>query len=359
MNFYKNIFITVLFFITLQSVRGQNVSTQEYINQYKDLAISEMKRTGIPAAIKLAQGILESGSGNSRLALISNNHFGIKCKSEWTGDRVFYNDDAKGECFRKYNSVAESFIDHSNFLKERDHYASLFLLDPTDYTAWAKGLKKAGYATSTTYPERLIKVIEDNNLQEFSLLTLNQPSINSEIKDKIIEVSAKDSVAKLLEIEVAIETEIDSTSEDETEVKDLQTDSSNSSIYPNGLFSINNTKVVYLKKGVSLFAIANKYNISFKNILDFNHLESEEILNQDQLIFLEKKSKKGITDFHIVKENETLYHISQIEAVRLDSILEYNKISKDDIPEIGEKIYLKSVALKKPKLKTAHNSTIK
>ena len=119
-----------------------------YIEQYKDLAIAEMIRTGIPASITLAQGILETGYGQSDLAQYANNHFGIKCKTEWTGEKMYHDDDAKGECFRKYASVEDSYKDHSDFLANRPHYAFLFKLDPTDYQAWAHGLKKAGYATN-------------------------------------------------------------------------------------------------------------------------------------------------------------------------------------------------------------------
>lgn len=143
-----------------------------YINEYKDLAVFEMIRTGIPASITLAQGIHESGAGNSELAAASNNHFGIKCKSNWTGETVQHDDDSKGECFRKYPTVAESYKDHSDFLKNSSRYAFLFDLDPADYTQWANGLKKAGYATNPKYPQALIKLIEDYCLQEYTEIAL-------------------------------------------------------------------------------------------------------------------------------------------------------------------------------------------
>lgn len=169
----KKIILAICLLVSL-SVRAQKQSVEAYINTYKELAITEMLRTGVPASIKLAQGILESQSGESDLAKKSNNHFGIKCKTEWTGDKTYHDDDERGECFRVYPSVADSYKDHSDFLRSRPHYAFLFQLDPTDTEAWARGLKKAGYATSTTYPQRLLKVINDYQLQQYSLLALER-----------------------------------------------------------------------------------------------------------------------------------------------------------------------------------------
>jgi flagellum-specific peptidoglycan hydrolase FlgJ len=143
----------------------------EYIFLYKEIAIQEMKRCGIPASIKLAQGILESGFGNSNLAKKSNNHFGIKCKNEWKGKKVYHTDDLPNECFRKYDSVIESYIDHSDFLRNRKHYEFLFSLDPLDYKSWAYGLKKAGYATNPKYAENLIRIIEEYNLNQYSIIS--------------------------------------------------------------------------------------------------------------------------------------------------------------------------------------------
>jgi flagellum-specific peptidoglycan hydrolase FlgJ len=147
---------------------------QTYINNYKDLAIAEMLRSGIPASITLAQGIYESTAGTSELVLSSNNHFGIKCNNTWTGESVKHDDDLRNECFRKYPCAEDSYKDHSDFLRYRPRYAFLFNIDPTDYKGWAKGLKKAGYATSPKYPQSLIKLIEDYNLQEYTLQALQQ-----------------------------------------------------------------------------------------------------------------------------------------------------------------------------------------
>src|SRR5215470_3159303 len=145
-----------------------------YIASYKDLAIEEMQRTGIPAAITLAQGIHETEAGTSVLVKKSNNHFGIKCKDEWRGQSVSHDDDARGECFRKYPAPEDSYRDHSDFLKNRPNYASLFKLDPTDYQGWAYGLKKAGYATNPKYAQILIKLIQDYNLEDYTLIAMGK-----------------------------------------------------------------------------------------------------------------------------------------------------------------------------------------
>jgi LysM repeat protein len=161
-------FAFLFFFIIPLSTKAQKTATLIYIDQYKDIAISEMKRTGIPASITLAQGIIESNSGESNLALNYKNHFGIKCKSDWKGETTYQDDDAKQECFRVYPNSNASYIDHSNFLKTRPNYAPLFELDPVDDSAWAYGLKKAGYATASDYPKKLLKVINDFELSQYN-----------------------------------------------------------------------------------------------------------------------------------------------------------------------------------------------
>ena len=156
----------VLFLLLFSfQLSAQNLTRNEYIDKYKDEAIYQMKKYKIPASITLAQGILESGDGNSELAKKSNNHFGIKCHSDWEGERVYHDDDKKNECFRKYNKVRDSYDDHSEFLL-RPRYASLFEYALTDYKSWAKGLKKAGYATNPNYAKHLIKIIEENELHK-------------------------------------------------------------------------------------------------------------------------------------------------------------------------------------------------
>ena len=152
--------------ISTNSAFGQEISRKEYIEKYSSLAVKQMHQYKIPASITLAQGILESNNGNSRLALKANNHFGIKCHG-WEGEKIFADDDKKHECFRNYKNVLESFVDHSLFLNKHKRYEFLFNYKITDYKSWAKGLKKAGYATNNKYPELLIKIIEENKLYQF------------------------------------------------------------------------------------------------------------------------------------------------------------------------------------------------
>lgn len=165
-------------------VTNDNVSN--YVLQYKDIAMSNMKNYGIPASIILAQGILESGAGRGDLAVSANNHFGIKCHSDWTGDSVKHDDDSSQECFRKYNKVAESYRDHALFLKGKGRYASLFELDKDDYEAWAKGLRKAGYATDPKYPDKLISYIERYNLAQYDAQVLGNKRVSKESRNTSI-----------------------------------------------------------------------------------------------------------------------------------------------------------------------------
>ena len=321
-------------------VQAQKEKAEAYINTYKELAIAEMLRTGVPASIKLAQGILESQSGESELAKTSNNHFGIKCKTEWTGARTYHDDDEKGECFRVYASVEESYRDHSDFLKNRPYYADLFKLDPADYEAWAKGLKKAGYATSPTYPQQLLKVINDYNLQQYSLEAIARKKngityYNSTPVQQ--QPAAKPVVASPAYTAANTPTQVKQEPAAETPKATKTT------VFPQGIFTINHSKVIYATGGTSLLAIAGQYDIPLSKLLEYNELPQMDVLDTDRLIFIEKKLKKGATDFHLVASGETLHDISQLEGVRLENILEYNSLTKGSTLSAGEKIYLRSV----------------
>ena len=168
MIFSKKAIFALIFSAIVCSVADSWAQTrltkEEYIDRYKEIAIDHMERYGIPASITMAQGILESDSGNSNLARRSNNHFGIKCKKDWKGAKVYHTDDAPNECFRKYDSVEDSYEDHAEFLDNSPRYDSLFAYPSNDYRSWARGLKAAGYATAPDYAQRLIKIIEDNKL---------------------------------------------------------------------------------------------------------------------------------------------------------------------------------------------------
>ncbi|MGZ5286680.1 MAG: glycoside hydrolase family 73 protein, partial [Flavisolibacter sp.] len=234
----KQAFLLLLFsaFLCIISFAQTSEIIKNYINTYKDIAIAEMQRTGVPAAITLAQGIHETGAGTSDLVRRSNNHFGIKCKSDWKGESVSHDDDARGECFRKYNDPFESYRDHSDFLKYRPYYAALFKLDPTDFEGWAYGLKKAGYATNPRYPQILIKLIKDYQLQDYTLIALNNKSV-----DELVWKQNE-------EMEIVLDRE-----ELPEEIPVITKE------YPSGIFRINETKVIYASKGTSFLKIASDH----------------------------------------------------------------------------------------------------
>lgn len=325
---------------------AQKEKTAAYIEQYKEIAIQEMIRSGVPAAITLAQGVLESQSGESVLVKKSNNHFGIKCKVEWTGAKTYHDDDARGECFRVYTTAEESYKDHSDFLRTRAHYAFLFSLDPTNYEAWAYGLKKAGYATAPTYPQKLIKVINDYQLNQFNYIALARlKESTDQINNKIIPVkidTLETTAIATTEEKIAIEQKeeiVDATAISSTNI--TQPINGITINYPIGIFTINQTKVIYTKAGTSLLSLANQYDITLSKLLAFNEMGDIDILNTDQLIFLERKQKKGLTEYHVVKTGESLIQIAQSTGVRLENILQYNNLGKDIVPTVGTKIYLR------------------
>ncbi|HMU73245.1 MAG TPA: glucosaminidase domain-containing protein [Ferruginibacter sp.] len=242
----------ILFTCCFLHVRAQErITIEEYVARFRDIAVSEMKRSGVPAAITLAQGILESENGNSELVKKSNNHFGIKCKSTWAGDSVNHDDDAEGECFRAYANAEDSYRDHSNFLKGNQRYASLFNLNPEDYKAWARGLKKAGYATNPRYPDLLIKYIEQYNLQQYTLVALNKMTAP--------DMMAADTMRSATPAETV------SNPSTPTNTESIPADAGR-------IISINKIKCVYAARGTSLLALATKHNINLNRLMEFNDL---------------------------------------------------------------------------------------
>jgi LysM repeat protein len=301
---------------------SQKISKEQYIQTYKDFAIREMKRMGVPAAITLAQGILETESGNSDLVKKSNNHFGIKCKSSWTAGGVSHDDDAIGECFRTYKDAEGSYRDHSNYLRGNQRYGFLFKLDPKDYKAWAYGLKKAGYATNPRYPDMLIKHIEENNLHQYTMLAVNDipffdaSKYQSDPEEKAFAEIVKgkgSSTIQPINVAYTVKEKID----------------------------INGSKAIYETQGRSLLAIATENNINLNKLLEYNDLENDGLLQADQYIFLEKKSKEGNKDFYIVQNNESIYDVAQKNGIRLQSIYEYNNLKADKKIYAGSKLKLK------------------
>ena len=331
----KTVFVMVLVLAAGIATAQRSEVVYEYINTYKQLAIDEMIRTGVPASITLAQGIHETEAGKSDLVTRSNNHFGIKCKTGWQGEKVYHDDDARGECFRSYASAEDSYKDHSNFLKNGQRYAFLFDLDPTDYQAWAYGLKKAGYATNVKYSQLLIKLIEDYNLHQYTLIALGRISPSEEI------FAGNSKTGVVLKKEEGLSGPALSQEEDEV----VETTN-----YPNGIFEINRSKVLYAKAGSSLLSIAEQNDISIGRLLDFNDLDQEDVLIKGQLIFLQRKRRQGASDIHIAKPGESMYDIAQAEGIRLENLLKYNGLQAFQKPAPGEQIYLQREAPQRPAL---------
>ncbi|MFZ9877008.1 MAG: glycoside hydrolase family 73 protein [Chitinophagaceae bacterium] len=273
---------------------------QQYIDQYKDLAIAEMKRTGVPASIKLAQGIHETMAGKSELVQKSNNHFGIKCKTGWNGPSVRHTDDARNECFRKYATAIESYRDHSNFLKSSPRYASLFELDPTDYEAWAKGLKSAGYATNPVYSQTLVRLIEEYDLQQYSMLALGYeteeedsievpvvPLINvaPATNESTIPADSKDDATVSLPKAEEKKTE---SAENVKEVTEMASSIKSSRQYPSGVFKEEGVKAVYITAGTPFLVIAEQYKVPLAKLFEWNNLIPSTEARISQVIYLER-----------------------------------------------------------------------
>lgn len=283
------------------AVFSQKMTRSEYIMFYKDLAVKEMQRTGIPASITLAQGILESGDGNSTLATKGNNHFGIKCHRDWHGKKIYHDDDARNECFRKYKSAYESYRDHSDFLTSKPRYQFLFELETTDYKAWAKGLKKAGYATSRTYDKALIQLIEENQLYLYDdpKYTAKQGKENQEIK-------REENLSKEIHLN-------------------------------------NNIKYIFAKADDNIDIIAERYGKLPFEIARYNEVNRNAELTEGQMIYLQPKRNKAARglDYHVVKEGDTMHSISQIYGVKLKHLYSRNQMEEGSEPEVGQKLWLR------------------
>lgn len=314
----KTILAAVVFLLTLAGVA--DTPQQTYIKKYSALAVEEMYRTGVPASITLAQGLLESGNGLSRLATDGNNHFGIKCHNTWKGAKVYHDDDEKGECFRKYDSPEESFRDHSDFLRYRDRYKFLFDLELTDYKGWAYGLRKAGYATDPKYPEKLIRLIEDHSLYIYDSQKPEQKTFHEE--PVIPEPPAQIEQAKPL---TGRQREVFSFA------------------LSRQMYSQNGVPFVYATEGETYEDIARANRLFVKEILKFNDLKDPRELKAGEVVYLQKKKKraqKGLDKY--VSEGETgLWEISQRFAVRIDNICRLNGISRDHVLREGDILNLR------------------
>lgn len=314
----RKLFISFCFTSFALAVNAQRMTPQDYIAKFKEIAIEEMHRTGVPASITLAQGLLETESGNSDLLQRSNNHFGIKCKSDWQGESVSHTDDAPNECFRKYSSDRDSYADHSNFLRKSGRYSSLFTLAPTDYKGWAEGLKRAGYATNPRYPSILIGNIEQYQLYQYDMDVYDPSRVFAQglFKDSANETK------QLTMQPVAPKEEIVTATIDNSR-------------------KFNGLKAVFVNANTSLLAIATKAQISLGKLLEFNDLQKDGLLSEAQYIYLERKSKAGNKDFYVAGSRETLYDISQTNGVQLNLLAQYNDLIPEAAVKAGTKIKLR------------------
>jgi LysM repeat protein len=293
-------FITYSFLLLCAGVFAQKTMTpEEYIATYKDDAIKEMYLHKVPACITLAQGMLESGNGNSLLCRSANNHFGIKCHKEWSGETYTMNDDEDNECFRKYDNVLDSYSDHSLFLFSRSRYAELFQLPINDYKGWCYGLKKAGYATDPRYPERLIELIERYKLQDLNTIE-STPKQNFPSND-------------IIKSEMAIR----------------------------AVYRFNHIRFVIAKSNDSFYKIAHDFNLELDQLLEYNDLEKTDKLHYGQKIYIEKKRRKALEPYHVVQKNETLKSISQLHGIRLSMLCKKNRLKPGDKLKVGDVLYLR------------------
>lgn len=311
-----------------------------YIEQFKYWAMDEQVRTGVPASVSLAQGILETGSGKSELCKEANNHFGIKCKKEWTGDTYLHDDDKRHECFRKYKSAKDSYVDHSNFLTTRAHYEFLFSLEPTDYKAWCNGLRKAGYATNPKYAVRLIDLIEKYNLQQYTYEALEIAEENN-VTAEVIPSTDKTEEIKTVAAEPVTPR---MTQQLEQPVR--------RKVIFDKLMTKNGRQGFWARKGDYLLPEAVQYNIRYAKLLTINDLDDAPLYD-DMFIYLKRKAKKGDRSFYTVKPGETLHSISQNTGVQLKYLYIYNNLYDLEEPAVGEKVYLQTRSSATPRLRGA------
>lgn len=294
--------------VVLAQPSEPRMSKPEYIAKFKDHAIREMHVSGVPASITLAQGMLESDYGNSPLAKYANNHFGIKCHKGWDGPTFIQDDDEANECFRKYYSAYESYRDHSQFLRTRDRYASLFELKTTDFKGWAKGLKKAGYATNPKYADMLIKIIEVNNLSQYDLVVkLPEPEIAERV-EQIESVPVEVLSARRVEV------------------------------------SENNIKYVLAENGDTPTSIAEANGMGAWQVLKYNDLKKNDVVYPGDIVYLQPKRNNAMQDFHTVAAGETLRDISQRYGVKVKRILKMNGLPESYSPQSGDRLKLRKIS---------------
>ena len=336
-----------------------------YLNRYSTLAVNEMNRTGIPASITLAQGMLESNYGRSRLATEGNNHFGIKCHSNWTGRKIYHDDNRRGECFRAYGSVDESFRDHSDFLVNGSRYSELFSLSKTDYKGWARGLKKAGYATDPKYADLLIRKIEEYRLWAYDTGAPAQavavrPARSASVPSPGTVVSAPPATVKTqpavkdtaLVQPVTVQPSVKDPATVPTQTVPARTTEVRVEEEPIKVISLgtgrkvmenNNVEYVIVEEGDTFESLADRYQLLSWEITRYNDLTPGTTLKPGQVIYLQPKRSKAAQGFsvHTVVPGETMYEISQKYAVKLSDLFKMNLMDEGTECRPGQKVRLR------------------
>jgi LysM repeat protein len=311
----------LLFSVLSAKAEQQNHTTEDYIDLWKSAAIEQMHGHKIPASITLAQGILESGNGNSPLARQANNHFGIKCHVNWTGGTFYQDDDEANECFRSYVSAEESYRDHSLFLTSRPRYAGLFTLSMTDYEAWAHGLKSAGYATNPKYASLLITLIEKYQLHQYDLYPAPEK----------VEVLAVVTEAPVTNVTAVVSPQVNAEIElSETKHKVYETKKS--------------VHYVVVQKGDTYYRIAEEFNLGMWQLYKYNELGKRDVLKEGEIIYISPKSNKGSKGYnvHVCEKDMALREVSQLEGVKLEKLMAFNDmIDADKILPKGTKVILR------------------
>ena len=286
----------IIYHLSFSSAGAQvrwNQQFQDYIDEWSPVAIEEMNNYGIPASITLAQGLLESGAGSSELARKGNNHFGIKCHNGWTGPTVYFDDDQRNDCFRKYRNARESFEDHSKFLAGGQRYRSLFSLKVTDYKGWAHGLKKAGYATNPRYADHLIELIEVYKLYSYDSGKHPRP-----------------------------------TTQHPTSITQY--------------YTFNDRLYVLARRGDTFRTLAEETGISRRKLARYNERDKDDALVEGEIIWLEKKARKAPKEYknrpHVVQAGESMYSIAQYYGIRLKRLYKMNDLTPDYVPRVGDRL---------------------
>lgn len=329
----KLLIISLFIGLSAYAQHNQKSPQEIYIEQFATLAVEEMYRSGVPASITLAQGLLESRYGLSELAVKGNNHFGIKCHNNWTGKKIYYDDDAKGECFRKYPSPEQSYRDHSDFLRYRDRYKFLFDYKTTDYKSWANGLKKAGYATDPSYASKLIRIIEDYRLYEYD----DKPASFAKTDRKSRKESKRVTV-KVPDVLPPSPTEIEQTEAlTEAQRQDFHFSISRE------VYKRNGVPFVKAMEGESYSSIASANNLFLREILKYNDLAAEAQIAPGTEVYLRPKKGQAVKglDKHVVEEGETMRSIAQRYGVRLKNLYKINEMADDSIIREGDIIKLR------------------